>query len=221
MYKVEKYQWNEKDRLYFSSDWHIFHDPKSWSSPIWEMRGYLNAIDAAENTLRVINERVDENSILYVLGDGFLNATDDQCLEWLDGIKCKNIKYLWGNHSSNMYRLYREEVLKQFGRSDIEVYPLKIGNVEFIGNHVEITVGKQHIVMNHFPLRIWNKNSRASWNLSGHSHASDIERLPEYPHGKCFDIGIDYKKDVWSFEEIMDVMSTKTVKILDHHDSQA
>ncbi len=56
-------------------------------------------------------------------------------------------------------------------------------------------------------------------NLSiKHSHLSDKERLPEFPIGKTLDVGIDCGK-IWSFEEIEDVMSTKSISILDHHDT--
>jgi calcineurin-like phosphoesterase family protein len=216
MYKITKYPYESRQKHFWSTDWHNYHDPK-WPSPIWEMRGYLNAQDALENTLRVVNERVGENDILWYLGDGFLNASDDQVLDWLGRVKCKNIKYLFGNHESCPYRLYKQEVNRQFGRDDIEVYPLKLGNVEFLGNHTEIQIGKKHIVMNHFPLRIWNKNQHGSWMLSGHSHLNDPERRPESPIGKALDCGWDYKNDVWSFDEIEDVMSTKNQVAIDHH----
>jgi calcineurin-like phosphoesterase family protein len=216
MYKIIKHPWEQRKKIFFSSDWHIFHDPK-WPSPIWEMRGAHNAQHFAERTLQEINDTVPEDGTLYYLGDGFLNASDEQCIGWLERLKCKDIRYLFGNHESNMYRLYKEEVFKQFGRDDIEVYPLKMGNITFLGNHLEIQVGKQRIVLNHFPLRIWNGCHRFSWGLSGHSHLNDPLRRPEYPLAKALDTGIDYGR-IWSFEEIQELMSTKTVELIDHHD---
>lgn len=216
MYQILKHNWADQHRIFVSSDWHIYHDP-SWEVPIWEMRGAQNALDFAKKNLTLINDTVPEDGILYYLGDGFLNASDEQCLEWLKGIKCKDIRYLFGNHESNMYRLYRQEVLNQFGRGDIEVYPLKMGNITFVGNHLEIQVGKQRVVLNHFPLRIWNGGHRTSICLSGHSHLNDPMRRPEYPLAKAMDMGIDYGK-IWRFDEIMEIMSTKTVELIDHHD---
>ena len=110
-----------------------------------------------------------------------------------------------------MYRLYKDEVLSKYGLSNVEIYPITLGNVTFVGSHMGIMVGKQSIIMNHFPLRIWKNDARTAWMLSGHSHLTDIDRRPESQFGKCFDIGWDYKKDVWSFSEIEDVMSTKEV----------
>lgn len=217
MNKILKFPWSERNRHFFTSDLHIFHNP-SWPVPIWKMRGYQSANEASEKTLNIINHTVGEDDILWVLGDLFLNATDEQCLEWLSKINCKNINKLWGNHHSNTYRLYKQEMLKQYSRDDIEVYPLTMGNLTYLGNHVEIQVGKQRIIMNHFPLHSFNKMGRSSWMLSGHSHLTDKTRCPEYPLGKTLDVGIDSGK-IWSFSDIEDVMSTKTFVQVDHHDS--
>jgi calcineurin-like phosphoesterase family protein len=218
MYRIIKHKWEEKSKLYFSSDFHAYHNP-NWPTPIWETRGHLNAQDSAEKMLVMINNTVPEDGILYFLGDGFLNATDELCMSWLKSIKCRTIRYLWGNHESNMYRIYKTEVLKQFGRDDIEVYPLRIANVEFMGNHLEIHVGKQMVILNHFPYRIFHKSHRGAWNLSGHSHLNDPQRRPEFPLGKGLDVGIDYGK-IWSFDDIQDIMSTKDTEMIDHHDER-
>jgi len=218
MYNIVKINVPDSKKLYIGSDWHVFHDPKSWDSPIWEMRGYNSAQHAAEETLRVINERVGADDIIYFLGDGFLNAEDKQVLEWLSAVKCQNIRYLWGNHESNMYRLYKQEIERQYGLKDVEIYPIRMGNVVFIGNHVEIRVGKKHVVLNHFAMRIHNKSHHGSICLSGHSHLTDKERHPDYPLGLSMDCGWDWKKNLWSWDEIVEVMSTKERVLLDHDD---
>jgi len=216
MHKIIKHSYEFRSKIFFSSDWHIFHNP-SWISPIWKMRGYDSLFDSVRKIQEKINERVDENSILYVLGDLFLDASDEQCLEWLKGLQCKDIRKIFGNHTSNMYRLYKQEVKKQYGLEDMEIYPIKMGNITFLGNHQEIQIGKKHIVLNHFPLRTHNHASHLSWNLGGHEHGNDPERLPKYPLGKTLDVSWDVKLDVWSYNEIEDVMSTKEILVVDHH----
>ena len=216
MHKLLKFPWQEKDRHFFSSDWHIFHDPK-WDNPIWNMRGYSSAEDAAQKTLEKINERVGEDDIIWYLGDMFLNATDEQCLEWLNKIKCKNVYFVYGNHESNIHRLYKQEVLKQFGRDDIEVYPLKMGNVTFLGDYQEIQIGKKHIVCCHYSLNSWHKMMHGSWHICGHSHSDDKTINPDYPIGKVIDSGWDWKKDLWSVDEISEIMAAKQIKAEGHH----
>jgi calcineurin-like phosphoesterase family protein len=218
MVKILKFPWHDRHRHFFTSDWHIFHDPK-WDIPIWKMRGYESAFDASQKILTKINERVLEDDILWCMGDLFLNALDDQCLQWLASVRCQNLKVLWGNHHSNTYRLYKQEIKKLYGFDDLEVYPVRLNNVEFIGNHQEIQIGKKKIILNHFPLRIWNADAKSSWMLSGHSHGKDLGRRPEAEYQKGLDCGWDIKNDVWSFDEVEDVMSTKTIQIIDHNRS--
>jgi calcineurin-like phosphoesterase family protein len=218
MNKLLKYPWSDKDKHFFTSDWHIYHDP-NWPIPIWKSRGYNSSKESAQIIQNTINDKVGKEDILWVMGDLFLNSSDEQCLEWLSGLKCDNIYKLWGNHCSNTFRLYRQEIMNQFGRDDIEVYPITMGKVTFLGNHQEIQIGKKRIIMNHFPIHNWNHIGRASYNLHGHSHNNDHTRNPDFPLGKCLDCSWDWKKNVWSFDEIEEVMETKTVKLYDHHDS--
>ena len=228
MYKILKHEWGGRDKIFFSTDWHVFHDPKAWDEPIWKMRGYSSLDEETEDIIYKVNSKVGEDDTLYYMGDIFLNATDEMCCDFLNRINCQNINLLFGNHESNMYRIYKQNLEEEYGfrevgNTQVEVYPLRVGNVVFMGNHLEIRVGKQHIVMNHFPLHIWNKNNwkhgSPAWNLSGHSHNSDPTRNPDCPTGKHMDCGWDWKKDIWTFEEISDIMSTKTSEILDHHDA--
>lgn len=219
MYRIIKHRPEDKDKIFFSSDWHVYHDP-SWIVPIWEMRGYLNAQDAAEKIISKINERVPSDGTIYFLGDMFLNASDDQCKQWLSEVNCRNIKILWGNHESNMYRIYKSFMMEAFNTDAIEVYPLShksLPNVEFMGNHLELQIGKQRIVLNHFPIHSWNNMCRKSWHLHGHQHNADKTRNPEWPINRCLDVSWDWKKDLWAFDEIEDIMSVKTFVTYDHH----
>jgi len=216
MYKILKYKYENRNDHFWSTDFHNYHDP-SWPVPIWKMRGYNSPEESYNDVREKINAKVGENQILWILGDSFLSATDGEVIGWLNSIKCQNIMMLFGNHESQMYRLYKQEMFKQFGTDDIEIYPLRMGNVVFLGNHQEIWIGKQQIIMNHFPLRIWHGDARSSWMLSGHSHLQDKGRRPESADQKGLDLGWDYKNDVWTYSEIEDVMSTKSIRILDHN----
>ena len=217
MYKILKFNWEDRSKHFWVTDLHTYHDPQTWASPIWEMRGYRNAQECAEHQIQEINDRVGPNDILWNLGDNFLNASDDQCKKWWAAIKCRNVKYLFGNHESCPYRIFKDQVKLQYGLDGVEVYPTTYSNITFLGNHQEIQIGKQIIVNNHFPLRIWHKDSRGAWMVSGHSHLQDKGRSPDAPNQKGIDAGWDYKKSVWSYSELEDIMSTKSIQILDHN----
>jgi calcineurin-like phosphoesterase family protein len=221
MYKTTKHRFTDKERIFFSSDWHLFHEAVNWPIPIWKQRGYSSVEESNKDIQDKVNAKVGKDDYLYYLGDLALNATDDGVIEWMSGINCQNVMMLFGNHESVPFRLYRNEILRQFGRNDIEVYPLKINNMTFLGNHHEMWVGKQHIVMNHYSLHSWNRMGKLSWQLHGHSHCSDATRNPSHPTGKVLDCGWDGKKDVWTYAEIEETMHTKTFHAVDHHDRNA
>lgn len=216
MYKILKFPYVEKDNHFWTSDLHNFHDPK-WDIPIWKQRGYSSPHESYIDASHKINDRVKSGDHLWLLGDSFLSCGDTDVMNWFNGIICQNIHILFGNHESQLYRIYKSHVLEQYGSDEIEVYPLRVGNLIFSGNHQEILIGKQLIVMNHFPLHSHNKAARSSWNLSGHSHRTDNTRGPSHPTGKRLDIGWDIKLDIWSYDEILDVMSTKEIFSPDHH----
>jgi calcineurin-like phosphoesterase family protein len=216
MKEIIKHKWEDLDKIYVSSDWHNYHDPK-WDIPIWKMRGYISPEESKEDVIDKINNKVGLDDILYYLGDGFLNSTDEQCLEWFLRINCKNIYYIFGNHESNIHRIYKKECYEQYGVRGIEVYPLKYKNITFLGNYQEIQIGKHSITLTHFPMHGWNKNAHGAINLHGHCHNNDSTRNPEHHMGKCLDCSWDYKNDVWKMKEIFDIMSTKEILITDHH----
>jgi calcineurin-like phosphoesterase family protein len=216
MNKIIKHKWEDRNKIFFSSDWHNYHDPK-WDVPIWKMRGYSSPQESLDDVVSKINARVKEDDFLYFLGDGFLNATDEQVLEWFSRINCKNINYIYGNHESNIFRIYRRTVLEIYGDPDIEVYPMRFNNVVFLGNYQELQVGKKSVILQHFPIHSWNHMRHSAWMISGHQHNTDKTRNPEYHLGKMLDVSWDYKRDIWSFEEVEDVMSTKDILTVDHH----
>lgn len=67
----------------------------------------------------------------------------------------------------------------------------------------------------HYAHRVWNKSHFGTYHLYGHSHGT----LPDDPNSLSMDVGIDCNKNYepFSFEEIMDIMKTKTFKPIDHH----
>jgi calcineurin-like phosphoesterase family protein len=206
----------QQQGVFFSSDFHAFHNP-SWPVPIWKMRGYESWQEMNEDILDKVNARVKPNDILFFLGDFALNSTPEQVEEFLSQIKCNNIHKIFGNHCSSTIRIYDREIMATFGQK-IEVYPFKYKNLVFCGNHLEVSINKQHIILSHFPFRVFNRSHHGSWALSGHSHYSDKERRADYPIGKTLDVGWDGKNDIYSFEEIKEIMDKKSIHQVDHHD---
>lgn len=227
MNKILKFN-TRNQNIFFVSDFHAYHDPK-WPIPLWELRGYESMEEMNEDIIEKVNARVGENDILWNLGDGFLNANEEMVNAFLDRINCQNIYYLFGNHENPLYRIYKREVqrfikeemvassLPVNGNWDVEIYPLRYKNVVFYGNYQEISVNKKHVILSHFAFRIFRGNQHNFYALSGHSHNSDVTRRADHPNGLTLDVGWDGKNDVYSWDEICEIMSHKTREILDHH----
>lgn len=68
------------------------------------------------------------------------------------------------------------------------------GVFEWVKDYYELSVpdegasgGKQHIVLCHYALRVWNRMRHGAWHLYGHSHGT----LPTTPGQRSFDVGVD------------------------------
>ena len=129
------------------------------------------------------NQSVDYTDTVYFLGDlCFGNQNDTiEVIRSLNGFK----HIVFGNHDRTLRKVLREQPL-----------------VESEQDYLEVTIGRQHIVMCHYAMRVWNRAHHGTWMLYGHSHGT----LPGI--GKSMDVGVDtnnYKP--YSFEEIKEIMS--------------
>lgn len=71
---------------------------------------------------------------------------------------------------------------------------------------------KQHIVLMHYGMRVWNRHHHGSWHLYGHSHGT----LPS--HGLSIDVGVDaHNYYPVSFSEVSGIMAARKREIIDHH----
>lgn len=204
---------DRQENIWICGCLHIFHRPEF----IWKKRGFNSIQEHVDGVAHIINEFVKPTDTLIVLGDGFLNATDELVTNWWNRINCLNVKYIFGNHESCMGRLYKNAVFAKYNEN-IEVYPFKIlPNVEILGNYIESYINGQDITFSHFPLAIWNNSHHLAWNLHSHNHGSFAASLPDCPAPKRLDCGWDVLKRPYNMREIKDIMSRKNLQILDHH----
>lgn len=84
----------------------------------------------------------------------------------------------------------------------------------WVKDYFELYVGKQKIILSHYPFMTWNKSHHGSWHLHGHCHGS----LPDDSHALRIDVGVDcHGYRPISFDEIGTLMSKKSFKPIDHH----
>ena len=101
------------------------------------------------------NECVKTQDTLYLLGDNWLNCSVEEGIALLRQIKCKDIRFIHGNHESPT----RWEALKEVGTP--------IGWAEMIKD------AKKYYLLSHYPTQTANYDDEwatAVRNLHGHSH---------------------------------------------------
>jgi calcineurin-like phosphoesterase family protein len=177
-------------RTFFTSDTHFHHA---------NIIKYCNRPfrDTAEMNNTIItnwNAKVGGNDLIYHLGDFAFGREDWHLTMLLEKLKGKII-FLKGNHD----RLAWRNRQRFFACSD---------------SYREIEVNGQEITLCHYALRVWNKSHHGAWHLYGHSHGT----LPDDPHSRSFDCGVDsHNFTPLSFEEVKVIMDKKLWKPIDHH----
>jgi len=200
----------EKSKVYFSSDFHLNHNPK-WPIPIWKMRGYNSVNEMNDSIIDSINKDIKTDDILWFLGDFCLNTTESQFEEFLSRIFCQNIYCLFGNHNSCVSDAYKKKVKSlitsdvsdentshQLFIDDVEIYPIRHRNLIYCGNYAEITVDGRYFILQHFPMHSWNYMKNGAIHLYGHQHCKNNP-----VNGKRMDVGWDRDKRPYSANEII------------------
>lgn len=197
-------------RIGFTSDLHL--NQKNPDIAIWNERGFPGL---SEHNAGVI-KTLQDFDIIFHAGDMTLNTTEEEFGAFIAQIP-GTIYTLWGNHPNPMWAIYKREVAAKFGEG-IEVYPFKWRNVVFMGSQVVLEVDKKTIIMNHFPMQIWDGRKHGFWHLCGHSHGSFKQTRPEHPQDYRLDIGWDIHKKPLTMGEIRAIMNGKSIGApLDHH----
>lgn len=204
-----------EQKIYISSDFHLGHQRDF----VWKDRGYENPSAHDAGVIDIINSVVQPTDILIFLGDFCLNTKMDQFNGYLSRIQCQNIYALWGNHNNPQEKnVYIPGQPKQLIREiQVETYPFEYRNMIFLPSYVEAILNKQYVVLQHYPIYVWNEMSHGAWMLCGHSHYGCPLTKSESSHGKILDVGWDGHKKPLSLAEITKIMDGKQIVSVDHH----
>jgi calcineurin-like phosphoesterase family protein len=154
------------------------------------------------------NDRVDDDDVVYHLGDFAMKIKDDEIrhiLRQLKGIKV----IILGNHDARTIARKSSAFRRspEFPEGFDEIHP---------GVH-EISVGKQKIVLCHYSMEVWNGSHKGAFHLYGHSHGTLAERVDR----RSFDVGVDAQEYApISFDAAVRRMEKKKWKPIDHHDER-
>lgn len=180
------------NNIFFSSDHHYFHKNIQKFCP--HSRKGADILEMNELMIVAHNSRVQPKDTVYSLGD-FSFGTAEQTLEILDRLN-GNIHLVLGNH---------DKVIR--GNRTIQ------SKFRSVQEYLALSIGRQKIVMCHFPFAVFDSCHYGAYHLHGHSHGSYTAP------GRIMDVGIDTRPagdmTPWSWEEIDAIL--KTVEYTRHH----
>lgn len=187
-----------KNKLFFTSDTHFCHENiiKFCNRP------FENVTEMNQALVDNWNNTVPKDATVFHLGDFALNASTKSVQHILNSLNGK--KYLViGNHE-------KAALSKEFLRNMWEgIYDI----VEIYVEDEDIPNKKQHILMCHYPMLVWNASHKGSWNLFGHVHGG-LSNKGIIKHGPAqIDVGVDchdYKPI--SYEKVKDIITHQLSK---------
>lgn len=144
--------------IYITSDLHFGHNQPF----LYEPRGFSSIEEHDKIIIANINEVVNEEDTLYILGDLMLNDTA-YGMECLKQIKCQDIRIILGNHDTS---------------ARIELYKT-LPNVSVTDFATLLKYKKWNFMLSHYPMLTTNLDDEKKpfcrvWNCCGHSHTKEI-----------------------------------------------
>jgi len=147
------------DMIYFTSDTHYGHKNIVSGISKWEDKSgcrNFKTLEEHNNTIvDSINSVVGQEDTLYHLGDWSFGGVEN-VFRFRERIICQNVHVILGNHDENLYK-NRDNCHEVF---------------ESVNSYLELNIGDDHIVLSHWPMKIWNRYHKGSWHLHGHTHGN-------------------------------------------------
>lgn len=175
--------------LYFTSDLHL-GDEKVLISR--NGRPFPNVRAMNDTLINNINDTVDKNDELWILGDFSFRVNKDDVRNFRNRINCRNVHLVYGNHDLD----YSQDHIFQ----SVQYYK-------------ELKTPYGIVVLFHYPIMEWYGASHGTVHLHGHIHspeAYNLENTTKYlkdrvlPYGhhprdnnlllRIYDVGVDANK---------------------------
>lgn len=150
-------------------------------------RPFSSVEEMDETMIERHNEVVEKSDIVYSVGDFCFGGTE----KWKSIRKRMNGDWhlVKGNHDKQSYKFLRE----------------LFSTVQEIKN---LRVGKQTIVLSHYPMYTWEKSHYGSFSVHGHEHGSLKDTYDQT--GKILDVGVMANNYYpYHVDEIIEHMKTK------------
>ena len=192
------------NKTFISADFHFSHSNIILGTSLWQdksgCRPFQTVEEHDQTILDNINSVVAENDALWILGDFSVGSRssglskEEAYIKYRNLIRCKDIKYIVGNHSLNKKRL-RE-----------------LGIFTEVHDYYELIYKKRLFCMSHYPFAEWNNASHGSIMCHGHSHGNYFGR------GRIIDVGVDTNSfKPYLIDDIIELMRDVGINKIGHH----
>jgi len=166
----------DEGNIFFVSDLHYGHE-----NIIRFCNRPFAGVDEMNAQIREeLSSKLDENSILFDLGDLSHRASENDVCDLLDAIPTKNIYKVMGNHDK--HKMY-------FGKSDSLRKRFKV-LCDLAEIKVERDSKEYRVILSHYPLISWNCMNKGSIHLHGHTHGN-LDSFASERSSLMVDVGYD------------------------------
>ena len=151
---------------FYTSDLHFDHSNMlNYEHRPWENVEKMNNV-----LLFRINASLGVNDELYILGDFTLRNTRSVVEKFRDGIICRHVHLVTGNHDYFAKREWAKELF------------------ETIQPYKEIYDEGRKLILCHYPILYWNGMDKGSIHMYGHIQSREGM---QHPHKDAYNVGVD------------------------------
>ncbi len=193
---------------FFSTDWHLGH-----ANVIrFDKRPFKDVEEMDHTIISNAVARLSKGDDFYYLGDLALTRSKNAMEGFLKALAYTeaNLFFIKGNHDKNdTIKLY-----ERYGTYLGEQKKIKVADADIDG-------GFQEIVLNHFPMRSWDKSHHGAWLLYGHEH-DGLDKHGNF-WGRSMDCSVvsAYRilgsYTIFSYGEIKPILTKRDIKFSGHH----
>lgn len=195
-----------KQQIWFTSDTHFAHKNICRGVSEWKDGDRTRDFSCLESMnyriVKQINNHVQQDDILYHLGDWSFNGVEN-IWNFRKQIICKNVHLILGNHDQHIKK----------NNWSFEHVGFPQDNFLSVQGYLELEIGKQTFVLSHYPMEEWlEMDRRGGIMLHGHCHHA-IDESETNSIYRRMDVGMDWREfRPFSLEEILDKMKNRPLK---------
>jgi len=214
---------SENFNVFYVSCLHFGHNKEFLYKP----RGF-NSVEEHDSVVTTRwNERVTNNDVVHSIGDTLFGENGEaRLIKHFNELNFSKLFLSPGNHFAGWHQAYRELLNLHYGKAgldtNMEIYPLELRinlnkSVYFMPNYYEIYVGKQGVVLCHYPIFPHNGAGKGVWGVFGHCHGNNPKTHKNTGTGKVIDVCVESFGGPVSHLEIEEIFKTRADEDVHHH----